>query len=247
MSTRGAALEPSAKGHEKQCVVSAEDGYKCWAATYDRDLNPLLHREERHWMSLLPAFAGKRVLDLACGTGRWLQKCVDLGLQFSVGVDISQSMLAIASMKPGLSQRIALADCIELPFGDRIFDLAICSFAAWHVSKVSLMARELARVTKRRGTVLLSDLHPEAHAQGWRTGFRDSGGPKQIETYPLEVTKLISIFAIAGLDCVKSEALWLSEPEAFIFSRAGKAHLFDAAIRVPAIAAFQFQRATTRE
>lgn len=242
MSIRDGVLESSARGDEKPRLVSAVDGYKRWAATYDRDPNPLLHREERHWVSLLPAFAGKRVLDLACGTGRWLQKCVDMGLEFSVGVDISPSMLAIASTKAGVSQRIALADCSELPFGDGVFDLAICSFAIWHVQNVNLLAQELARVTKPGATVLLSDVHPEAHAQGWRTGFRDSGGPKQIETYAVAVTELISIFAVAGLDCMKAEALWLGAPEASIFSDAGKAHLFGAAIRVPAIAAFQFRR-----
>jgi len=164
-----------------------------------------------------------------------------------MGVDVSQSMLRMAAMKPELSHRIALADCTALPFGDGTFDLAICSFAVWHVLNVDLMAQELARVIKPQGTVLLSDLHPEAYARGWRTGFRDYSGPKQIETHPLTVTELMTIFGVAGLDCVQFEALWLGDPEAFIFSNAGKAHLFTEALRVPAVAAFQFRRVADSE
>jgi len=240
-------LDHPARDHEAPRLVPVAEGYECWAATYDKELNPLLHREERYLMSIFPRLQRERVLDLACGTGRWLQKCIESGLHSSVGVDISESMLRVASTKSGLSQRIALADCTALPFGDGTFDLAICSFAVWHVSDVNLMAQELARVTKPHGTVLLSDLHPEAHARGWRTGFRDGGGSKQIETHPLTVTELMSIFGMAGLDCVKFEALCMGEPEAFIFSHAGKAHLFNEALRVPAVAAFQFRRVANSE
>lgn len=247
MNTRAGELELPAHNPAIPRLVSAAEGYECWAATYDRDQNPLLHREERYWMTVLPEFRGQRMLDLACGTGRWLQKCIDLGIQPSVGVDISQSMLRMAAMKPGLSQRIALADCTALPFANDTFDLVVCSFAVWHISNLNLMGQELARVTKPRGTVLLSDLHPEAHAHGWRTGFRDGNGPRHIESHPLTVAELISIFGIVGLDCVKFEALWLGEPEASIFSHASKAHQFSEALCVPAVAAFQFRRAADSE
>lgn len=242
MSTGVSKLESTRK-HPAVRLVSTAEGYERWAAIYDSDPNPLLHREERYLRTLLPSFEGKCVLDLACGTGRWLQKCIALGLQSGIGVDISGAMLKMASLKPGLRNRIALANCTVLPFGNCVFDLVICSFAVWHVPNVDVMARELVRVTKPDGVVLLSDLHPEAHARGWRTGFCDNSGPKQIVTHPLSVAQLIETFSIAGLDCLKHDALWLGEPEAFFFASAGKAHLFAEALRLPAIAAFQFRRA----
>lgn len=246
MSNGVSEVETTTRKHPVLRLVSAADGYERWAATYDSDPNPLLHREERYLRTVLPSFAGKQVLDLACGTGRWLQKCFDLGLQSGIGVDVSEAMLKMASLKPGIHNRIALADCMALPFGNGLFDLVICSFAVWHVSNVNVMARELARVTKANGIVLLSDLHPEAHARGWRTAFCDTTGSKQIITHPLTVAQLIDSFTVAGMKCLKHDALWLGEPEAPIFVRAGKAHMFADALRVPAVVAFQFRRAESR-
>ena len=60
-------------------VVPMAEGYQRWALTYDDDPNPLLAREERHLLPLLAALHGKRILDLACGTGRWLEKLTGLG------------------------------------------------------------------------------------------------------------------------------------------------------------------------
>ena len=56
---------------ERICV-SVQEGYERWAPTYDHDPNPLLALEERQLKLMIPPLKGKRVLDLACGTGRWL-------------------------------------------------------------------------------------------------------------------------------------------------------------------------------
>lgn len=223
-------------------ILSVSDGYRCWAPTYDEDMNPLLLREERCLLGILRSFTGKRMLDVACGTGRWLHKCVDLGIRCSAGIDISEPMLTIATRKPAINQRLVLGDCTALPFADCIFDLVICSFASWHIPNIHLLAQELARVTKSDGTVLVSDLHPEAYARGWRTGFRDSNGSKQIDAHPLTVTELISKFEIASLQCSKHEALRFGEPEMAAFARAGRMDLFEEAMDVPAVAVFQFRR-----
>jgi len=45
-------------------------GYDKWAATYDRDPNPLIALEESVVLELVGDVRGKQVLDLGCGTGR---------------------------------------------------------------------------------------------------------------------------------------------------------------------------------
>jgi hypothetical protein len=54
-------------------VVSAAAAYRLWAGTYDLDPNPLVALEHRVLSERLDLIAGERMLDLATGTGRWLE------------------------------------------------------------------------------------------------------------------------------------------------------------------------------
>ena len=63
----------------RSCAISVAEGYERWAPTYDHAPNPLLAREERHLLPLLEDLQSKRMLDLACGTGRWLEKLATRG------------------------------------------------------------------------------------------------------------------------------------------------------------------------
>jgi len=129
---------------EFQCV-SVQEGYERWAQTYDNTPNPLLALEERHLIPFLPDLKGRRVLDLACGTGRWLARLLARGASAGVGVDVSASMLRVAATKSAITGRLVLADCLQLPLRPSVFDFVLCSFALNHIQKLGVMARELAR------------------------------------------------------------------------------------------------------
>ena len=47
--------------------------FDAWAQVYDTQANPLLVLEERFLRRLLPDIDGKDILDIGCGTGRWLE------------------------------------------------------------------------------------------------------------------------------------------------------------------------------
>jgi len=226
--------------------VSVEEGYERWAPTYDHAPNPLLHLEERKLAPLLPDLRGKHVLDLACGTGRWLQKLSAQGAGRGVGVDLSAAMLRVADRKAVISGRLARADCRSLPFQHSIFDLVVCSFALGHIHDLDAMVRELARVTKAGADVFVSDLHPEAYARGWRTGFRDSSSAIQIEMSPRTAEQIIRVFYTGGFECLTHIPLSLGEPEKAIFVQAGKANFFEAACRMPAVLLFHFTRTAAK-
>jgi len=221
--------------------VSVEEGYERWAPTYDHSPNPLLHLEERKLAVLLPNLSGKRFLDLACGTGRWLQTLSAEGAGPGVGVDFSAAMLRVAGSKAAISGRLARADCRSLPFHASVFDLVVCSFALGHIRDLGAMVRELARVTKAGADVFVSDLHPEAYARGWRTGFRDSRSAMQIEMSPRTAEEIVRAFFAAGFECLTHVPLCLGEPEKPIFIQAGKSHLFARACQVPAVLVCHFR------
>jgi len=221
--------------------VSVQEGYARWAPTYDQDPNPLLALEERHLQPLLPRLSGERVLDLASGTGRWSARLLAQGAGSVVGVDFSRAMLAAANRKPNLRGRLAVADCCDLPFRNGAFDLVLCTFALGHIRDVQRVAHEVARVTVQSADVYVSDLHPCAHAQGWKTAFRDQQGPVEIASWPRSLAEQLAVWVSAGFHCAQSIAGRLEEWELPILARAGKAHRIEEVRNVPAIQIFHFK------
>jgi ubiquinone/menaquinone biosynthesis C-methylase UbiE len=227
-----------------QDFVPVQEAYDRWAPTYDQFPNPLLSLEERELGAFIPQLRGKRLLDLACGTGRWLEKLSSQGTDVGVGVDFSAAMLRVAETKPALRGRLARADCKHLPFQASTFDFVVCSFALGHIRDLRGLARELGRVARTGADLLTSDLHPEASEKGWRTGFRDARGAVEIDTWARSAEEIAQCFGCEGFECLTHISLWLGEPERPIFARAGKSNLFSAASQVPAILVSHFRLAS---
>lgn len=221
--------------------ASVEEGYERWAASYDQNPNPLLALEERCLLPLLPSIAGKRVLDLACGTGRWLQKLLALAPEFGLGIDLSRAMLAMAREKAPIAGRLARADCRAVPFRTAAFDLAICSFALGHMGNLCELATEWSRVLREPADLYISELHPSAYTAGWRTGFRDGQGAMQIETTPRSKKEIATVFSGAGFAFSHALECFIGEPERPLFARAGRQQSFDAVRLVPAVMILHFR------
>lgn len=234
--------EPEPAAHGGSRCVSAAEGYEWWAPTYDRVPNPLLAREERHLLPLLTDLSNKSALDLACGTGRWLERLIALGCRSAMGIDCSAAMLRVAGGKRAIRGRLARAACENLPLPSAAFDLAICSFALGHIRDLGSMVSELARATRTGADLFVSDLHPEAYARGWRVGFRDGSTAIEIEMRSRAAEEIVRAFSVGGFQCHAHEALWLGEPEKPLFARAGKSRYFLEACQLPAVLVCHFRR-----
>ena len=236
--------EANSVGKDGHPLVPVAEGYERWASVYDDTPNPLLAREERYLLPMLPDLHKKSILDSACGTGRWLERLIALGSGYGVGIDSSMAMLRVAGMKKAASERLRLvrASCENLPFSTAAFDIAICSFAIGHIADLTCMARELARVTRPDADVFVSDLHPEAYTRGWRVGFRLGTIAVQIETRYRSAGDIIHAFCSNGFNCHAKEALWLGQPEKPFFARASKSDFFEQACRIPAVLVCHFRR-----
>ncbi len=226
--------------------VSLTEAYDRWAATYDAP-NPLHALEERVMGLLLPSVTGKRVLDVACGTGRWLEKLLGWGARAGCGVDLSAGMLQRASAKTSLHGRVAQGDCLALPLAAASADLILCSLAAGHVRNLGALARELAHVAGPAADVFVTDFHPLAYARGWRRTFDDGNETVEVPSRAHTIERVRYVFEDAGFRVTASVEPSMGEPERDIFTRRGKAHLFAAACQTPALYIIRFKRAGVAE
>jgi SAM-dependent methyltransferase len=109
--------------------------------------------------ALLPSLAGRRVLDVGCGSGRTSAWLAGAGAEV-VGFDASAEMLRRASERVP-SASFLLADLAEpLPFGDGSFDVAVASLVVHYLRDWVAPLREMRRVLRPGGAFVLSTHHP---------------------------------------------------------------------------------------
>jgi malonyl-CoA O-methyltransferase len=155
-------------------LSAVRTGYDRWAAVYDHDRNPLSAMEEDYVKQAAGNVRGLTVLDLGCGTGRHALWLADSGADV-VALDFSESMLAEAQRKaPGKSIRFVVHDLHErLPFEDRSFDSVISGLVLEHVRDLRSFFQEIWRVTRPRGRVIVSAMHPAMFLRGSQARFTD--------------------------------------------------------------------------
>jgi SAM-dependent methyltransferase len=216
---------------ESVITVSPAEGYRLWSAGYDRDANPITALEQRLLADRIPLDAGSMVVDLATGTGRWLEYAMSRGAR-GIGFDISEPMLAVAAKKNSVRGRLAAADIRALPLRDGSADVAICSFALGYLAQIEGAFREMARVARR---VVVSDLHPDALNAGWSRSFRVGDWKYNIAHHRHSVKAMNAGARAAGLKAEWTMPARFGEPERVIFEQAGKSNEFATARQVTAV------------
>ena len=133
-------------------------GYAEWAANYDSPGNPVLLAEEPVVRELVARYPAGVALDAACGTGRHAAYLAAAGHRVT-GIDSTPEMVEVAKVKVPTA-RFETADLTAIPLSDGVMDLAVCALALTHCSDLGPPIREIARVVRPGGHVIISDVHP---------------------------------------------------------------------------------------
>jgi ubiquinone/menaquinone biosynthesis C-methylase UbiE len=187
--------------HKPTIELGVAEGYAKWAEGYDAEANPLVSLEEPLTLEVIGDVVGTDVLDAACGTGRYAIRLEGLGARV-VGIDGSPEMLAVAGRRRdelGLSFQLRAADLVRLPFPEAGFDLVVCALALCHLSDLGPPVKEMARVLRPGGRLVVSDFHPFCLMVGWRTLFRRPGATYCIENHLHLVDDYVAALRGAGL------------------------------------------------
>ena len=164
------------------------DAYRRWAPVYDYTFGVVAKAGRRHAVSMINQSSG-RVLEVGVGTGLSLpdyKKHLEV-----VGIDLSPEMLEKARERvaeESLDHVTGLheMDASDLKFPDGSFDTVVAMYVMTVVPEPEAVMRELSRVTKPGGQVLLVNhfsqtegvrgwverrMAPFADKIGWRSVF----------------------------------------------------------------------------
>lgn len=115
--------------------------------------------------SLLDVEKGKRYLDVACGTGNYTSEISKLGGKW-FAFDNSEEMLFEAKLKPSQVDWRQF-DVDELGYESNFFDGAICSLAIHHFPVLVEAFREITRVLKSTGKLVIFTAMPNQMRCYW--------------------------------------------------------------------------------
>lgn len=111
----------------------------------------ILERKTTIIKSFLKNVSGKKILDVACGTGRFFYIYKSKKIH---GIDISKDQLSEAKKK-SKNAVLKVADATKIPFPDNFFDVVITSQFIEHIPQYKEVISEMVRVCKKNGTIII--------------------------------------------------------------------------------------------
>jgi SAM-dependent methyltransferase len=135
-----------------------------------------------------PSPAGRRVLDVACGTGVVARLAAAAGGD-ATGIDVHPGMLDVArTLEPRVTW--LAGDAVALPLPDASFDLAYCQQGLQFVPDLAAALRELHRVLVPGGRLAVALWCDVSRAPGFRA-YADAldrfGGPGDLMRRPFRL------------------------------------------------------------
>lgn len=107
-------------------------------------------------------FSCQKILEIGCGTGRWLNALLDV-VDSACGIDLSIEMLKICKAKQAI--KLINSDAVSIPFINNQFDLIFCVNAIHHFSDVNLFLSEVKHVLKKDGLLMIIGIDPHIDKQ----------------------------------------------------------------------------------
>jgi SAM-dependent methyltransferase len=136
--------------------------------------SPEMVRQRAHLRAQLALAPGHRVLDIGCGPGILAKEMAsEVGPHGEiVGIDVSESMLALAGQRCGIEGGVRLRPgrAEAIPFGDQEFDAAIAVQVYEYVPDIERALAELFRVLRPGGRAVILDTDWDSLV--WHTGNR---------------------------------------------------------------------------
>jgi ubiquinone/menaquinone biosynthesis C-methylase UbiE len=152
-----------------------------------------------------------RVLDVATGGGHTALAFASIASRV-VACDLTEAMLAAARAhvrsRGGANIEFVAGDAGALPFRDESFDVVTCRTAAHHFSDVAAAVRQIHRVLRPGGSLLLQDIlgHDDADASRFILEVERRRDPSHVRSYRAAEWK--AFLRAAGLTVMDDAIIW---------------------------------------
>ena len=134
-------------------------------------INPIVEK-------LLGDLNGKIVLDAGCGNGYWSRRLAKTAKQV-IGIDFTPELIEHAK-KRGVPSNVEflIGNLEHTTFLDESFDAILLNMVVLDLEDLSSVIREISRVTKDGGEVIISTTHPCFENPPHTQSVRDAQGQK---------------------------------------------------------------------
>jgi ubiquinone/menaquinone biosynthesis C-methylase UbiE len=152
----------------------------------------------------------ERVLDVATGGGHTALAFAGIARRV-VACDLTEPMLAAARghvRTRAANVSFVAGDATALPFGDGAFDVVTCRTAAHHFPDVATFVRQIHRVLRPGGSLLLQDIlgHDDAAANAFILEVERRRDPSHVRSYRMAEWK--AFLRAAGLTVMEEHLIW---------------------------------------
>lgn len=136
------------------------------ASTYDRRFEVGgMRATAAALLALADDLRARRILEVGCGTGRWLADLRPATDQL-YGLDLSTGMLSRARERDE-QLRLVRGRAGQLPFPTAVFDLVYCVNAIHHFDEPRAFVFEARRLLRPRGTLAVVGMDPHGCREHW--------------------------------------------------------------------------------
>jgi ubiquinone biosynthesis O-methyltransferase len=162
--------EKSEKLKEKEYfhrLFSNQVSIDYWQSVYHReDFLGVCYRRRMHqalsWLDNTNLYKNSKILDVGCGAGMMAKEIANRGYEIS-GIDYSYNMVKkakdICKVNTNFSIHFLQGDVESLPFKDSVFDAVLCLGVITYLKSEQKALREISRILKPGGTMILSILN----------------------------------------------------------------------------------------
>ena len=147
----------------------------------------------------LPEGPPARVVDVGAGTGGFLPLWRDLGASLILAVEPVAAMRARAGTRAGDGAVLVAGTGERLPVRSASMDVAWISAVIHHLADLDLAARELRRVVRPAGRVLVRGMFPGTTVVPWLDHM--PGADRARARFPT-VDRVAGVLAAAGLEVI---------------------------------------------